>query len=205
MNDRETYRRQLAAYFAGQLSADAAAALESALSRDETLAREARALRPVAAELACASTAEASDFRLSPDRLALIRAAASGHIVEFPGARPARAEHTRVFTLRRFAPALAAAAAVIIGAVTGFDSGRERFDSAEQSWQVATRQDAASSLRPEADLVHYYPPAYGLDHHVPQSGRRPIAVGFAAPAPLYYGLPGPRPAYLIRGETLLLQ
>ncbi len=201
MSDRETYRGQFAAYFAGQLSAEGAAALESALSRDAVLAREAEALRPIAAELVRESGPDSADFRLSSDRLALIRAAAAGRIVEFPAAAAVRSSRARVFTLRRFVPALAAAAAVVIGAMAGFSSGRERFDTVDRTWQVAKREAPAAD---DADSSHYYPPAYGLDHYTSWPSHRPSAVGFASSAPANYGIPGPRPAYLIRGETLLL-
>ncbi len=205
MSDRDTYRGQFAAYFAGQLSAEDAASLEAAFAHDATLAREAEAMRPVAEELARASAGDAADFRLSPDRLALIRAAASGHIVQFPGAPVETPVSSRrdVSLVRRLAPALAAAVAVVIGAVAGFTSGQQRTNADIRSWQVATQTEPA--ILGDADIVHFYPPAYGLDHHVAWPQRSASNVGFAASAPAYYGLPGPRPAFLIRGDSFILQ
>lgn len=207
MNDRNTYRSQFAAYFAGKLPADDAAALEQALARDAKLAREAEALRPVVAALSHAAAEDAMEFRLSPDRLALIRAAASRQIVEFP--RMAAASRRDVSLWRKLGPAVAAAMAVVIGAVSGFSSGRGSFESTVTSFQVANDVEPVDSaeLR-DADYVHYFPPAYGLDHYTDFRDEVPAwrATGTGiAMTELSYGLPGPKPAYLVPGNTFFLQ
>ena len=90
MNERDTYRSQFAAYFAGQLPAEESALVEQAFARDAELSSEAEALRPVAERLDRDLGESPADFRLSADRLAFIRAAASHHIIEFPAARIVR-------------------------------------------------------------------------------------------------------------------
>jgi anti-sigma factor RsiW len=208
MKERDTYRSQFAAYFAGRLSADDAARLEAALARDAKLAHEAEALRPVARRFERGAETDAvENFRLSPDRLSVIRAAAARHIVDFPGlARPSRVpSRPGLFIARRFAPALAAAVAIVIGAITGFNTGRENFGGDTASWRMASQIEPAPSSSGDADPVHVYPPAYGLDHYISRPAHGAAAIGFAVSTPLNYGLPGPRPGYLIRGNSFLLQ
>jgi len=206
MKDRNTHRSQFAAYFAGKLSADEAAALEQALARDAKLAREAEAVRPVVDVLAQASAESSADFRLSADRLALIRAAASRQIVEFPrAASPSRRD---VSLWRKMGPGLAAAVAVIIGAVSGFSSGRGSFEGNVPAFQMAAESDVATESSASDDAVHFYPPAYGLDHYELWSERpawRATGIGFASSAPMHYGLPGPRPVFLTRDNTIFPQ
>lgn len=208
MKDRNTYRSQFAAYFAGQLCAEETAALEQALARDAKLAREAEAVRLVVADLSHAAAEDATEFRLSSDRLALIRAAASRQIVEFP--RMATASRRDVSLWRKLGPAAAAAVAVVIGAVSGFSSGRGSFESGIASFQIATEVEPASGALAGDDSVHLWPPAYGLDHYTDWDEApawRATGIGFATAAPHYdyYGLPGPRPAYLDPGNSLLRQ
>lgn len=208
MNDRNTYRKQFAAYFAGKLSAEETVALEQALARDAKLAREADALRPVVTDLSHAAAQNASEFRLSPDRLALIRAAASRQIVEFP--RTAAASRRDVSLWRKLGPAVAAAMAVVIGAVSGFSSGRGSFEGSIASFQVATEVEGGSIGVPSDDTVHMYPPAYGLDHYADWSETpawRATGIGFATATPSYdyYGLPGPRPAHRDPGNASFRQ
>lgn len=208
MKDRNTYRSQFAAYFAGKLSADEAAALEQALARDAKLAREAEAVRPVVDAMAQAAEDDIAEFRLSADRLALIRAAASKQIVEFP--KMAAASRRDVSLWRKLGPALAATVAVVIGAVSGFSSGRGSFDSSVASFQVATKVETADNAVSTDEAVHYYPPAYGLDHYtdlyeVPAWRATGIGIGFASATPNYYGLPGPRPVNLAPGDSFFLR
>lgn len=211
MNDRNTYRSQFAAHFAGKLSAEEAAALKQALARDAKLAREADALRPVVETLSREAGANSADFRLSTDRLALIRAATSKQIVEFP--RMAAASRRDVSLWRKLGPSLAAVVAVVIGAVSGFSSGRGSFEGSGASFQLATEVGTADGVAiSDADIVHLYPPAYGLDHYEHQDEMpawRATGIGFAAIEAnyeeAYYGLPGPRPAYPISGYTRFLQ
>lgn len=205
MNQRDTYRSQFAAYFAGQLSAEDAVRLEHALTRDTKLAREAQVLRPVARKIERDARSESADnFRLSPDRLAVIRSAAARHIVEFPGATRTQAvpARSKTFTMRRFAPALAAAMAVVISAIAGFGVGRESANGGSAAWRVASHAGSSASSTLEADSAYIYPPAYSLDRHVSWPSRG--AFGFAASLPANFGLPGPRPAYLMEEESLLM-
>lgn len=203
MKDRDTYRGQFAAYFAGKLSADEAVALEQALAHDSKLAREAEAVRPVVAAMSAASAEDSTEFRLSADRLALIRAAASKQIVEFPKiASPSRRD---VSLWRKIGPGLAAAIAVVIGAISGFSSGRGSFEGNAPAFQMAAETSMmADTASTSDDAVHYYPPAYGLDHYELWSEApawRATGIGFASSAPLHYGLPGPRPMFLTRENT----
>ncbi len=210
MKDRNTYRSQFAAYFTGKLSADETAAFEQALARDAKLAREAEAVRPVMDAMAQAADDNVAEFRLSADRLALIRAAASKQIVEFP--KMAAASRRDVSLWRKLGPALAATVAVVIGAVSGFSSGRGSFDGSIASFQVATEVETADNAASTDEAVHYYPPAYGLDHYTDWEQAPAwhatgigIGVGFASTTPNFYGLPGPRPPYVASGNSLFLQ
>jgi hypothetical protein len=203
MTDRNTYRAQFAAYFAGRLCAEDATALEHALARDPKLAREAEAMRLVVDELARESAEEPAEFRLSADRLAVIRAAASKQIVVFPGTAVRASSRRDVLVWRKLAPGVAAAVAVVIGAVSGFTSGRDSYETNGPGWQVATQVEQADAV--DGDFVHYYPPAYGLDHHVYWPARSASAVGFASSTPITYGLPGPAPSFPVSGSIFILQ
>ena len=200
MNERDTYKGRLAEYLAGRMPAGEASAFEDAIARDPKLAREAESLRPVVDQFATPDSAD--DFRLSPDRLAVIRAAASRQIVDFPGAKkPApRRSRSGVAVFRRIVPAVAAAAAVVIGAFLGFNSGRESFNTGVQSWHVAARVEPVAPAMAVDDAVHYYPPAYGLDHYASWASYHRPAADFVISAPFDYGLPGPRPAYMIGSQ-----
>ncbi len=204
----------IAAYHAGRLSADEAAAFDARLASDSEFAAEVELLAPVSSWLKRSFEASPSaNYRLSPDRIAALRAAARGDIVAFPQRTQAPARRRSVFSrvVRRYGLAAAAAVAMIIGGVSGFESGRFQFSDTSRPLIVAVDLTGSEGDASESDMIHYYPPAYGLDHAdfaaiaSRYSGTGHPAQGsfaYAARPHVDYGLPGPGSPYLRSGELL---
>jgi hypothetical protein len=212
VNDNEL----IAAYHAGRLTPEECAEFEARLLVDDALASEVESLGQVASWLQRSIDAGPSaNFRLSADRTAAIRAAASDGIVEFPAAR-VRSDRTRsgfVRGLRRYGLAAAAALAMIAGGVTGFESGRWQFSDTSAPMLVAVDPGVVGGERDFA-AVHSYAPAYGLDHadfsamasRDRQFRREAIDfAGYTVQPTGDFGLPGPGSPYLRSREILFLQ
>lgn len=215
-------RANIAAYLAGRLAPEEIRAFERACAEDPQLAREVEDLRGTAAWIDdFAVQASRPEYRLSAERRARILAEARNDIVAFPAAatkaRPGRRRtFAPAYTVRRAVSALAAAAAIVLGGFVGLETGKQRVE-AEMSGLHASLDSTISETSVEyPETIHYYPPAYGLDHadalrfdaaHGP--GEYGLvndydlpAVGYALTAPpRYYGLPGPRPPYLSGSVT----
>lgn len=216
MKHRDIHKDQMAAYLGGRLSCEEAAAFESRLADDLGLFADAQELRPVADWLADGiASGPSTDFRLSADRLAVIRAAARGDIVAFPGADREQAEvrpRYRNRWAKKYALAAAAMVAMMVGGISGFESGRVQFGDHVQPRSIRLAFDPGNVAVPAeyTEIVHPYPPAYGLDHAdfaAMRGNRHPHAsvASVVARVSRDYGLPGPRSPYLSSREILFLQ
>jgi len=217
MNGHDEHRALIPAYHAGQLSQEEADAIRRRCADDAAFAADVEALAPVADWLRRGlANGPSSNYRLSADRVATIRAAARGDIVSFPQrpAAPVRKRTRVVRATRRYGLATAAALAMMVGAVSGFESGRFQFIEPAPA-QIAIVVD---SLDVHADTVRYasedrsYVPGYGLDHadlhamahrNVVLSSRPSYTV--AATFDRTLGLPGPVSPYLQAKDILPLQ
>jgi hypothetical protein len=108
--------------------------------------------------------------------------------------------------------AAAAAIAMMIGALTGLETGRVQFSAQSGPVLVAVDAGEAATSESEREEVHFYPPAYGLDHANLSAATSRTLVRESAGAIEYavrtrgdYGLPGPGSPYLRSREILFLQ
>jgi hypothetical protein len=208
----------IAAYHAERMTPEERVCFEARISQNPALAREVDALAGVSDWLRQSfATGPSTPYRLSPERVAVIRAAARGDIVEFPAA-PAPALPRRRSALsrivRRYGLASAAAAAMLVGGVSGFETGRVQYTSGSAPMLLAVDLSDSGESVDAGNEMRSYVPAYGLDHAdframVARGHHSRVApVAWAESAGLLvrdYGLPGPGSAYLRSGELLFLQ
>jgi hypothetical protein len=216
MNGELKNNELIAAYLADRLSADEAAALEDRLTFDPAFAAEVASLAPVSSWLQRSfDSGPSANYRLGPERLAAIRAASRGDIVEFPAPVrvPVRRRSRALRIARRYGIAAAAAVAMVVGGISGFESCRLQFSETSQPVLLALDLPDSRPTADESDTIYFYPPAYGLDHAdlgamasrysgtADPSGR----LAYAVQPTRDYGLPGPVSPYLRSGEQLFLQ
>jgi hypothetical protein len=217
--EREVIQSELiAAYHANRLTPEERASFEARLADDPRFALEVAGLAPVAEWLQDSFAAgPSSGYRLSPERVAMIRAAARGDVVAFPTAKVVKPRR-RSFAARiaqRYGLAAAAAAAMIVGGISGFESGRLQYTDQTDPILVAVNvSNSASSITNDIDETLAYAPAYGLDHAdfgsmVSRGRQARVATATWIQSALSpgrdFGLPGPGSAYLRSGEILFLQ
>jgi hypothetical protein len=216
MNGELRNNESIAAYLAGRLSADEVAALEDRLTADPAFAAEVASLAPVSSWLRRSFDAGPSaNYRLSSERITAIRATSRGDIVEFPARAqtPVRRRSRALRIARRYGLAAAAAVAMIAGGISGFESGRIQYTESSESVLLAIDLSNSRSAADEADMIPFYPPAYGLDHadfgamasRYSGAAHPSGQLAHAAQPTRDYGLPGPVSPYLRSGELLFLQ
>ena len=216
MDQPERDTELIAAYHAGRLTVSEIECLEARMLQDPAFARDVESLAPVASWLAQSfAAAPSAHFRLSPESASAVRAAANGHIVEFPSgpAAPARTRMGAAHALRRYGLAAAAAVAMIVGGISGFESGRVQYSESPEPLLIAIDASESDSAVSESEAIHFYPPAYGLDHAdlralTSRSSQSFTGTAYATPAVQPhrdYGLPGPGSSYLRSRELLFLQ
>lgn len=217
MEREVTDNELIAAYHAGRLTPEQLATFEARIGQDAPFAREVAALAPVSNWLQQSFAAGPSaTYRLSPERVATIRAVARGDIVAFPVTQaqvPVR-RSTISWIVRRYGLATAAAAAMLVGGISGFETGRVQYSSESAPILLAVDIPGSDEFANSVDEMRGYVPAYGLDHadfpamasRSHQSRVAPVAWTDSAESfRRDFGLPGPSSTYLRSGEILFLQ
>ena len=215
MKNHDEHKGLIAAYHAGRLSAEDAESIRARCASDAAFAAEVEALAPVSEFLARGfESGPSANYRLSADRLAVIRAAARGDIVAFPEpSKPVLRKRSRLMrATRRYGLATAAALAMMVGAVSGFESGRFQFEGQTRPVVVAIDTELSGVSVDYPGDMRSYVPAYGLDHaDFTSMMARGDHAGAAQPAAFVreahgdFGLPGPGSPYLRAKEILFLQ
>ncbi len=215
MKNSKEHNELIAAYHAGRLSPEDAEYVRTQSALDPAFAEEVALLAPVAQWLRHEiQSGPSANYRLSDDRLSVIRAAARGDIVSFPERSvPGIGRRSRfVRAAQRYGLATAAAVAMMIGAVSGFESGRIQFADRTAPFRIAVDAGDLRDTSVQAESIHFYSPAYGLDHTdlsaIVSRGHQSVdrsTVRFAESPQSDLGLPGPASNYLRSKEILFLQ
>jgi hypothetical protein len=212
MNRTDDHNALIAAYHAGRVTREEAEQVRVRCAEDADFAAEIEALGPVAEWLEREfASGPSCGYRLSADRLALIRAADRGSIVSFPEAAEPRKRVRVIRATRRYGLAAAAAVAMFIGAISGFESGRVQFGDTVRP--VAVDVASSGGVAEYGVPVRFYEPAYGMDRPDfrlvrDRSSVRGETHSTSTQSVMLdrdYGLPGPESPYLRAQEILFLQ
>lgn len=209
----ENHESKIPLYLSGRMDEGERVDFETSLGTDSELRDEVERSRPVFDALQ-ADFARASDtrFELTEARRTELIRESGVNVVSFGSEIASKPPSTKIVLLtayQKWSSAAAVAAALLLGAVFGFNSGVRQYRQVDVASQPVSETLANTEIASEvASHVHVYPLGYGLDRDESWRFRSASAAGFvnytdkssgdgsrSDEPPYFFGLEGPRPYY----------